>query len=119
MGGRTHARSPVQNAWASWRNKSNPYAARYSAKPASDESDYPELTVLRRQWKDVYSELGDALEKAPPEVLDQLAEPGPHGPGTVLDSILFQVWHEAYHVGAVGAICKELGYRGPAEVAAA
>jgi hypothetical protein len=99
--------------------KANPYVAQYTAKSASDGSDYPAMADLRRQWKGVYVELSDAIEAAAPGLLDQMIEHRVHGPQTVLDSILFLAWHEAYHVGAVGAICKELGYPGPAELAAA
>ncbi len=56
------------------------------------------------------------MEAATETSLDRIAEQGAHGEKTALESILFLVWHEAYHVGAVGAIRKELGYPGPAEL---
>ena len=41
---------------------------------------------------------------------------GPHGGRSVLDAVAFAVFHEAYHLGALGAIRKSLGLPGPAEL---
>src|SRR5438477_1101319 len=96
--------------------KESPYAAKYTAAGASDGSDYPDTADYRRQWSQAYTELEAAMEAATPESLGRIAEQGAHGEKTALDSIMFLTWHEAYHVGAVGSIRKELGYPGPAEL---
>lgn len=41
---------------------------------------------------------------------------GPHDEKRILDTVLFFAWHEAYHVGGIGAIRKELGRKAIAEL---
>lgn len=96
--------------------KISPYSAKYSALGASDGGDYPEIPDYRRQWAQVYAELDAALEAATPELLERVVQDGAHGAKPALDSIVFVAWHEAYHMGALAAIRKELGYPGPAEL---
>ena len=90
---------------------------KYTALGASDGSDYPDIPDYRRQWEEVSAELESAIEAGHAESLDRITgSTEPHGEKTALDSILFLTWHEAYHVGAIGAIRKEFGYPGPAEL---
>jgi uncharacterized damage-inducible protein DinB len=96
--------------------KEDPYAAKYAAVGASDGSDYPGIPEYQRQWEQVYAELERALDAATPESLERVIEDDAHGAKPALDSIVFLTWHEAYHVGALAAIRKELGYPGPAEL---
>jgi uncharacterized damage-inducible protein DinB len=96
--------------------KENPYAAKFSPAGSSDGSDYPDTADCLQQWKQVSAELEAAMDAATPESLGRIVERGPHGEKTALDSIMFLTWHEAYHMGAVGGIRKELGYPGPAEL---
>ena len=100
-------------------DKERSYGAKYTALAASDGSDYPDIPEYRRQWEAVHGELESALEAAAPESLDRITEHEANGEKTALDSIMFLTWHEAYHVGAIGAIRKELGYPGPAELVTA
>ncbi len=95
--------------------KENPYAAQYLT-TASDGRDYPQIPDYQREWKCVSSELETALASATPESLEQIVEDGAHGKRTVLESLEFLAWHEAYHTGALTAIRKELGYPSPAEL---
>jgi hypothetical protein len=44
--------------------------------------------------------------------------PGPHDEKTILDTVLFLTWHEAYHIGAIGAIRRDLGRKAIAELVA-
>jgi uncharacterized damage-inducible protein DinB len=94
----------------------NPYAAKYATAGASDGSDYPAIPDYRRQWDQVQAELERALETATPESLERIIENNVHGAKPALDSLVFLTWHEAYHMGALAAIRKELGYPGPAEL---
>ncbi len=96
--------------------KENPYAAKYAAASASDGSDYPEIPDYQRAWKHVNAQLETALATATPESLERLVEDGVHGRKSVLDSLVFIAWHEAYHVGALVAMRKQLGYPSPAEL---
>jgi uncharacterized damage-inducible protein DinB len=97
----------------------SPYAIKYTSMAASDGGDYPGTTDFQVQWGHVFAQIERAMEAATLESLDRIVEHGAHGAKTALDSIIFLIWHEAYHMGAVGAIRKELGYPGPAEVVTA
>ena len=41
---------------------------------------------------------------------------GPHDEKRILDTVLFLAWHEAYHIGAIGAIRREQGRKAIAEL---
>ena len=41
---------------------------------------------------------------------------GPHDEKRILDTVLFLTWHEAYHIGAIGAIRREQGRKAIAEL---
>ena len=41
---------------------------------------------------------------------------GPHDEKRILDTVLFLRWHEAYHIGAIGAIRREHGRTAIADV---
>ncbi len=96
--------------------KDSRYSAEYSATCASDGSDYPGIPDYQREWQRVNAELEAAMEAATQESLDRVVEDAVHGAKSVLDSIVFLSWHEAYHVGGLTAIRKELGYPSPAEL---
>jgi uncharacterized damage-inducible protein DinB len=80
------------------------------------EGDDMDMAQLLRQWHEVEQKLGVAMESATHETLQRSVETGPHGEKSALDRVVFLVWHEAYHVGALGGIRKELGFPGPAEL---
>ena len=99
--------------------KESPYGAQYGSIGATDGSDYPDLAAYSADWEQLNHELFDALEAATPESVERMVPGAVHGrQTTAFEQIVFLTWHEAYHVGAVGAIRKELGYPGPAEVVA-
>ncbi len=95
--------------------KESPYTAKFTDAAATEGNDYPDTVELQRQWTAVAAELDAALAAATEEALSRKAPGGPHGEQTALDFIRFLTWHEAYHIGAVGTIRKELGYPSPAE----
>ncbi|MCX6593723.1 MAG: DinB family protein [Acidobacteria bacterium] len=99
--------------------KENLYTERFTDKGATEGSDYPSLAEFQRQWDATTAELRAAMETATEETLAQVVEKGPHGEKTALDQLVFLCWHDAYHVGGVGLIQREMGYRGPAELAMA
>ena len=41
---------------------------------------------------------------------------GPHDEKRILDTVLFLTWHEAYHIGAIGAIRREQGRKAIADL---
>ncbi|MGC4051076.1 MAG: DinB family protein [Paludibaculum sp.] len=95
--------------------KESPYTARFTDAGAKDGKDYPAIADFQRQWDGIALELEAALETATDEALSKKVPGGPHGEQTALAFIQFLTWHEAYHIGAIGTIRKELGYAGPAE----
>jgi uncharacterized damage-inducible protein DinB len=81
-----------------------------------NEADYLDIAQLLRQWRELGQELTAVMESVTEETLTRGVENGPHGEKTALDRVLFLIWHEAYHVGALGGIRKALGFPGPAEL---
>ena len=96
--------------------QANPFAARFERTPASDGADYPSLAELTATFSELHSELSVALESAPARLDAPMRGTGPHDEKRILDTILFSAWHEAYHIGSIGAIRKELGWQGIAEL---
>jgi hypothetical protein len=94
----------------------NAFAAQFEHTPASDGSDYPPLAELAASFSALNSELCTALASS----IDRLDAPmpgaGPHDEKRILDTVLFLTWHEAYHIGAIGAIRREQGRKALAEL---
>ena len=84
---------------------------------ATDGRDYPDIAALRASWDHVTVQLQERLAAATDE---QMARPsgsvGPHGEKTIFDEVIFLAWHEAYHLGTIGAIRPALGLRPTAEL---
>ena len=94
-----------------------PFAVDFGTSSATDGSNYPTVDELRQVWQRLQGELETALAAVTDEALRQPSgQGGPHGEQSVLDGLVFLVWHEAYHMGALGAIRKTLGLPGPAEL---
>ena len=97
--------------------KESPFVAAFSTTSATDGSDYPTVAEFREGWEQTRSELQQALDVATEAtVRGAAAGPGPHAGRSVLDAVAFFVFHEAYHMGALGAIRKSIGLPGPAEL---
>lgn len=92
----------------------SPYA-RFGETGATDGSDYPTLAELREAWTSVAEQLYGVLDGATEETFERPVEGGPHAEQSFRDAISFYTWHEAYHIGALGAVRKALGQPGPAE----
>ncbi len=83
---------------------------------AGDVAQYPELAELKRTWDALAGELEGALQDVTDEQLGATGG-GPHPEQRLLDSLVFVTWHEACHMGYVGGLRKELGYRATSELA--
>ena len=96
--------------------RENAFAAQFEHTPASDGSDYPSLADLAASFSTLDRDLCTALASS----VDRLGAPmpgaGPHDEKRILDTVLFLTWHEAYHIGAIGAIRRELGRKAIAEL---
>lgn len=91
------------------RLKENPFAAQFSDTPATDGASYPSLAALSASFAALNAELCTALEAAAARLDAPMPGAGAHEEKTVLDTVLFFAWHEAYHIGGIGALRKELG----------
>ena len=49
--------------------------------------------------------------------IQRAADGGAHGESNTLAKVVFNMWHESYHMGQLGTIRTELGYRPTAELA--
>jgi uncharacterized damage-inducible protein DinB len=84
--------------------------------PASDGSDYPTLADLAASFSDLNSDLCTALASSVDRLEAPMPGSGPHDEKRILDTVLFLTWHEAYHIGAIGAIRREQGRKAIADL---
>jgi DinB superfamily len=96
--------------------RDNPFTAQFEHTPASDGSDYPPLADLAASFSALKDDLCAALASSG----DRLKAPMPGGEppdeNRTLDTMLFLTWHEAYHIGAIGAIRRDQGRKAIAEL---
>jgi uncharacterized damage-inducible protein DinB len=84
--------------------------------PASDGSDYPTLADLAASFSDLNRDLCTALASSVDRLEAPMPGSGPHDEKRILDTVLFLTWHEAYHIGAIGAIRREQGRKAIADL---
>ena len=95
----------------------SPFRVPFATSGATDGADYPTVAEFLQHWKRIEADLDAALEDAGEATIRRAVETGGFHVGRpVLDAVAFCVFHEAYHVGALGAIRKTLGLPGPAEL---
>ncbi|MGD2047077.1 MAG: DinB family protein [Gemmatimonadota bacterium] len=92
----------------------DPWKERFADTEATDGSDYPTVVELREAWDEVAADFAEAMASKTDADFERPVE-GPHDEETLRDQLVFYAWHEGYHMGAVGAQLKRLGYLGPAE----
>ena len=99
------------------RPKESPFSVGFATSSATDGADYPTVAEFLRHWKRIEADLDAALEDAGEATIRRTVEGGGFHVGRpTLDAVAFCVFHEAYHMGALGAIRKTLGLPGPAEL---
>lgn len=99
------------------RAKDDPFAASFDKAAATDGRDYPSLVSLMESWHALSVELIGALASASAaQVEAPMPGAGPHDEKKIFDTLLFFAWHEAYHLGAIGAIRKDLGRKAISEL---
>lgn len=101
------------------QTRDNPFAAQFGEAGAGDGADYPSLDELAASYTELHNNVRDALGAAGDSLGAPLPAGGLHGESRTLDRILFLTWHEAYHIGGIGAIRREQQRPGIAELAAA
>jgi hypothetical protein len=96
--------------------RENPFTAQFEHTQASDGSDYPPLADLAASYAALSGDVCAALASSGDRLEAPMPGGGPHEEKRVLDTVLFLTWHEAYHIGAIGAIRREQGRRAIAEL---
>ena len=96
--------------------RESPFRKAFATSSATDGAGYPTVAEFLEHWRRVATDLDAALEGASEATIRRTVEGGPHGGRPVLDAVVFSAFHEAYHVGALGAIRKTLGLPGPSEL---
>jgi DinB superfamily len=98
------------------RPRENPFIAQFEHTPASDGVDYPPLADLAASFVELNREVCAALASSVDRLEAPMPGTGPHDEKRILDTVLFLTWHEAYHIGAIGAIRREQGRKAIAEL---
>ena len=79
---------------------------------SKDAPDYPPFDKLRKSWTDTSKRFHAALDAIDAE---QALAPGPDSfpipDQTLRGNLTFIAWHESYHVGQIGIMRTEMGYR--------
>ena len=76
-----------------------------------DRTGYPTREAIEAAWKATHAAMRDAFATVAPERLAAAASRSPvPGVENVADLIAFCGFHEAYHVGQIGFIRKQLGH---------
>jgi uncharacterized damage-inducible protein DinB len=83
-------------------------------RPATDGSDYPTLAELQEQWGALATDFPAVFFSKTADDWNARRE-GARDKRSLRDQVNFFAWHEGYHMGALGALLKEMGYPGPAE----
>ena len=96
--------------------RENTFTTKFEQTPASDGSDYPPLADLAASFSDLNGALCTALASSVDRLEAPMPGSGPHDEKRILDTVLFLTWHEAYHIGAIGAIRREQGRKAIADL---
>lgn len=100
-------------------DQDNPYEKPFSANaPATDGAGYPDIAALRAAWSDIHAKLARAVGGlTDDQLLGPSTLPIPLGDPTLLGGLSFIQWHEAYHIGVIGMLRVQWGYRHTHELA--
>lgn len=97
----------------------NPFGDEFNRDAASEGDNYPEIGELGRRFRELWPGLEKALEAVTDEKLTSPVNPDGDNTKTLLDSLVFFSWHEAYHLGQVGSLRTHLGYESISTLATA
>jgi len=96
--------------------RENAFAPQFEQTPASDGRDYPPLADLAASFSALHGDVCSALASSVDRLEAPMPGAGPHDEKRILDTVLFLTWHEAYHIGAIGAMRREQGRKAIAEL---
>ncbi len=97
------------------KEKVSPYGDLFGEAGATDGAGYPSPADLIEQWNAWAEELESVVAFASDEQLEAQGPAFGHGEQKVLDTMTFFTWHEAYHMGALSTVLKDLGLPGIAD----
>ncbi len=97
----------------------NPYGDLFSFEsPATDGAGYPDIAELRDAWNETHTKLAGAVAGlSEAQLLAEADLPIPLGDPSLLGGLSFIQWHEAYHIGVIGLLRVQWGYRPTHELA--
>jgi hypothetical protein len=98
------------------QSRENPFSATFEHAAATDGAGYPPLTDLAASFSALNGELCTALASSADRLEAAMPGGGPHDEKRIIDTVVFLAWHEAYHIGVIGAIRREQGRKGIAEL---
>lgn len=94
--------------------RESPWEEQFAEAEATDGRDYPTVAELREAWERVADDFAEVMASKTEADFERSVD-GAHDERTLRDQLVFFGWHEGYHMGALGAQLKRLGYLGPAE----
>jgi DinB superfamily len=98
------------------QSRENPFSATFEHAAATDGAGYPPLADLAASFSALNNELCTALVSSADRLETAMPGAGLHDEKRIIDSVLFLAWHEAYHIGAIGAIRREQGRKAIADL---
>jgi len=89
----------------------SPFAEQFGTTGATDGAGYPSVEELRSTWADLSTRVRSVVEDASDEqIMKPLGGDGStHGEKKVLDTLVFYMWHESYHMGQLGTLRAQFG----------
>ena len=89
----------------------NPFAEQFGTAGATDGAGYPSVEELKSKWAELSAQVRSVVEGASDEqIMTPLGGDGsPHGERKVLDTLVFYMWHESYHMGQLGTLRTQFG----------
>ena len=89
----------------------NPFAEQFGTAGATDGASYPSVEELKSKWAELSAQVRSVVEGASDEqIMTPLGGDGsPHRERKVLDTLVFYMWHESYHMGQLGTLRTQFG----------
>jgi hypothetical protein len=97
------------------QTREDPFASTFEP-TATDGASYPPLADLAANFAALNGDLCAALTSSTGRLEAPMPGAGPHDEKRIFDTVLFLAWHEAYHIGAIGAIRREQGRKAISEL---
>lgn len=92
-------------------NTDDPFAEQFASAGATDGADYPPIADLVKTWNEISAKVVPVMEATTDDALTKPlgGKSAPHGEKRVLDTMIFFMWHETYHIGQLGTLRAQFG----------